>query len=113
MRGLVRRFVFLMIRRQPNCTLFPYTTLFRSSTEVPEPERQVVRSSGRRRQGLVDKPEAANRTEVGAEASAVCLAGDDGDRNSTRLNSSQAETTNAVASVRNEVPGNTVTDAGH
>src|SRR3712207_9340699 len=29
-------FFFLMIRRPPRSTLFPYTTLFRSEVEVPE-----------------------------------------------------------------------------
>src|SRR2546430_17014730 len=33
------RFFFLMIRRPPRSTLFPYTTLFRSRI-VPEPELQ-------------------------------------------------------------------------
>src|SRR3989442_8182123 len=33
---LVLSFLFLMIRRQPRSTLFPYTTLFRSSGEAPE-----------------------------------------------------------------------------
>src|SRR2546421_5846473 len=30
------RFFFLMIRRPPRSTLFPYTTLFRSGVSVPE-----------------------------------------------------------------------------
>src|SRR2546426_12141461 len=36
-------FFFLMIRRPPRSTLFPYTTLFRSTGRVPrrEPERDV------------------------------------------------------------------------
>src|SRR5205807_9198025 len=33
-------FVFLMIRRPPRSTLFPYTTLFRSSIKVKERFRQ-------------------------------------------------------------------------
>src|SRR5687767_3634085 len=44
-------FVFLMIRRPPRSTLFPYTTLFRSEMEVSfredlmlEPERAAYRS---------------------------------------------------------------------
>src|SRR3712207_8421591 len=56
------RFFFLMIRRPPRSTLFPYTTLFRSDRgihggqedgagfggHVPDPWRPVHRSSGRR-----------------------------------------------------------------
>src|SRR5688572_33298524 len=30
-------FFFLMIRRPPRSTLFPYTTLFRSRNEIPSP----------------------------------------------------------------------------
>src|SRR2546428_5444984 len=30
-------FFFLMIRRPPRSTLFPYTTLFRSSSRAPDP----------------------------------------------------------------------------
>src|SRR3712207_7110488 len=32
----IREFVFLMIRRPPRSTLFPYTTLFRSAPENPQ-----------------------------------------------------------------------------
>src|SRR6266511_4811802 len=35
-----RCFFFLMIRRPPRSTLFPYTTLFRSFCGVPRPGRQ-------------------------------------------------------------------------
>src|SRR3712207_7362144 len=34
---------FLMIRRPPRSTLFPYTTLFRSLKHTGEPLRQLVR----------------------------------------------------------------------
>src|SRR6266496_4755796 len=33
-------FFFLMIRRPPRSTLFPYTTLFRSTVPVPRPASQ-------------------------------------------------------------------------
>src|SRR2546422_4344107 len=36
-------FFFLMIRRPPRSTLFPYTTLFRSERPVPELRAEVVR----------------------------------------------------------------------
>src|SRR2546430_15941662 len=36
MRSLFSFFFFLMIRRPPRSTLFPYTTLFRSATEMLE-----------------------------------------------------------------------------
>src|SRR2546422_2367877 len=34
------RFFFLMIRRPPRSTLFPYTTLFRSAEQLPAEGRQ-------------------------------------------------------------------------
>src|SRR5215216_7308165 len=63
-------FFFLMIRRPPRSTLFPYTTLFRSPS-TPGPRR----TTARRRAG-------ARRNMLGPGAAA----GED--RKSTRLNSS-------------------------
>src|SRR6266478_7919071 len=42
-------FFFLMIRRPPRSTLFPYTTLFRSRARPPRPSVQPGRGSPRRR----------------------------------------------------------------
>src|SRR3712207_8061097 len=41
-------FFFLMIRRPPRSTLFPYTTLFRSARDrtTPGPPAQAARSNG-------------------------------------------------------------------
>src|SRR5690349_22142754 len=64
-------FFFLMIRRPPRSTLFPYTTLFRSTPALP---------SGRPRQ-----PEPASRARRRRR-----------DRKSTRLNSSHVEISYAV-----------------
>src|SRR6266496_3612564 len=62
-------FFFLMIRRPPRSTLFPYTTLFRSTSGTPAQARTALRSwSGGPRQ----------------------------DRKSTRLNSSHVEISYAV-----------------
>src|SRR6266542_4482524 len=64
------RFFFLMIRRPPRSTLFPYTTLFRSSGRLPAgggPERRPLRRP--------ERPE---------------------DRKSTRLNSSHGSNSYAV-----------------
>src|SRR2546430_5868933 len=77
-------FFFLMIRRPPRSTLFPYTTLFRSATphgagrEVRQADRHVHRHA-RRLSG------AGGR---GARRSA--------DRKSTRLNSSHSQISYAV-----------------
>src|SRR5688572_32251011 len=70
--GLI--FFFLMIRRPPRSTLFPYTTLFRSHRHA------VVRAVVAQRRGLPH----------------VQLLQPDGDRKSTRLNSSHSQTSYAV-----------------
>src|SRR5260221_4139730 len=69
-------FFFLMIRRPPRSTLFPYTTLFRSRSphrEKPKPEQNPSR-----------------------RASVCRRAGKDLDRKSTRLNSSHTVISYAV-----------------
>src|SRR6266496_6234561 len=66
-------FFFLMIRRPPRSTLFPYTTLFRS--------RRLGPFRGRRRQD----PVRLRRWSPGRR-----------DRKSTRLNSSHVEISYAV-----------------
>src|SRR2546425_12958095 len=75
---------FLMIRRPPRSTLFPYTTLFRSLGQ-PADTHQLL---------LVDGPDAAER--VGFHALVHLFIGIQfrpaarKDRKSTRLNSSTA-----------------------
>src|SRR3712207_8154845 len=86
-------FFFLMIRRPPRSTLFPYTTLFRSGTgELPVDEPDVDPARGGR----------GDEDVVGAE---VCMNEAGGaphrpseveDRKSTRLNSSHANISYAV-----------------
>src|SRR3712207_7044030 len=66
-------FFFLMIRRPPRSTLFPYTTLFRSRPRVParhrpavDPEQQRRRVLGRRALGQDQPrlhPDAIGRSE--------------------------------------------------
>src|SRR5947209_12325549 len=88
---------FFMIRRPPRSTLFPYTTLFRSTHRRDEgkPRRRarvsvraglrVVRGGCRGRSPVLRHPlgrKTFNR--------------DDGDRKSTRLNSSHANISYAV-----------------
>src|SRR2546430_9059922 len=83
-----------MIRRPPRSTLFPYTTLFRSSNEAhpprlasggshrPRPVR-ALRHDGREPRYVV--PRDARRPEPAAQ-----------DRKSTRLNSSHSQISYAV-----------------
>src|SRR3712207_9293018 len=87
-------FFFLMIRRPPRSTLFPYTTLFRSQRladprdRLEEPQAGLGVAHGERlgqaRQALVQLQQQAAQL------------GEPGDRKSTRLNSSHANISYAV-----------------
>src|SRR3712207_6857647 len=76
-----------MIRRPPRSTLFPYTTLFRSS------QRRVSRERARR-----DAPHHLEESEgrLGDRGPADAAGRVQGDRKSTRLNSSHANISYAV-----------------
>src|SRR3712207_8229655 len=78
-------FFFLMIRRPPRSTLFPYTTLFRSG-EI---------GHGLARLRVVTRDEHG-RGLPGRLAASLEDLGEDGDRKSTRLNSSHANISYAV-----------------
>src|SRR3712207_7599145 len=83
-------FFFLMIRRPPRSTLFPYTTLFRSirsDEALPQSEAVFVRRSeiAVRKSSSQPQPFLCRGTRVDLE-----------DRKSTRLNSSHANISYAV-----------------
>src|SRR2546427_12755730 len=78
-------FFFLMIRRPPRSTLFPYTTLFRSHRE-----RRRGDVSG---EGGGPRPRRGRRPEGGAGARGKKASQD---RKSTRLNSSHSQISYAV-----------------
>src|SRR3712207_8802367 len=84
-------FFFLMIRRPPRSTLFPYTTLFRSQVEDL---RRASRTPVSLNAPVGDEEDGelgqllADENSVSPEASA--------DRKSTRLNSSHANNSYAV-----------------
>src|SRR5258707_5541633 len=78
-------FFFLMIRRPPRSTLFPYTTLFRS--------KSVGEVHHRGRQALFDQPLGQCKTR---------------DRKSTRLNSSHANISYAVFCLKKKKYNNTL-----
>src|SRR5256885_11529004 len=77
-------FFFLMIRRPPRSTLFPYTTLFRSPRR-PDPGGTGSGRPGLRRSGL--PPDTRHDHRLGHLP---------GDRKSTRLNSSHLVISYAV-----------------
>src|SRR2546430_17613621 len=74
---IVIRFFFLMIRRPPRSTLFPYTTLFRSLMSEPAQQPPQPRGIG------------AHALVVGHDLHLL-------DRKSTRLNSSHSQISYAV-----------------
>src|SRR3712207_9449231 len=86
-------FFFLMIRRPPRSTLFPYTTLFRSEDGAGVPQHQHHGNGQRRRcpHRLPHRPAHV----ADAVASLAERLGDQ-DRKSTRLNSSHANISYAV-----------------
>src|SRR3712207_7716151 len=86
-----------MIRRPPRSTLFPYTTLFRSSRAKSVPKREVQRTGYCYPQVDLWLPDLGNhRDVVVAAAGRGPRAVDLPDRKSTRLNSSHANISYAV-----------------
>src|SRR2546430_17244375 len=77
-------FFFLMIRRPPRSTLFPYTTLFRSEVDT---DAGPVQPGG----DLLDMGRLAGAVIALDHHAAVV-----GDRKSTRLNSSHSQISYAV-----------------
>src|SRR3712207_7170578 len=93
-----------MIRRPPRSTLFPYTTLFRSSRELERVQDHIALPDRRVQRVRFGPVGPHHRLRAALEAAAlpgavgngaVALA-DDGDRKSTRLNSSHANISYAV-----------------
>src|SRR3712207_8219592 len=98
---VVLQLFFLVIRRPPRSTLFPYTTLFRSRVKVgivgSRFQADCIAGSVK---GIPDEAElvaVASPTPGNAEALAR-------DRKSTRLNSSHANTSYAVFCLKTERP---------
>src|SRR5260221_9916320 len=90
-----------MIRRPPRSTLFPYTTLFRS---VFVPVKRRVDSFARR--GI------AGAEEVGGGVLPVAVEVQQGDRKSTRLNSSHTVISYAVFCLKKKKIGDDTSELG-
>src|SRR3712207_7868998 len=100
---------FLMIRRPPRSTLFPYTTLFRSVGVAPVAQAQVGRGGAGGGRVEADGPLVALLAERRGAGGAHDLAGRSED---TRLNSSHANISYAVFCLKkkkysNSIPPNT------
>src|SRR2546429_1503313 len=89
-RVLAIFFFFLMIRRPPRSTLFPYPTLFRSKSRRHRERHQL-----QHRHDLHHRPEGKARTRS-SHRKAAQRAAVTGDRKSTRLNSSHGYISYAV-----------------
>src|SRR2546430_17101929 len=85
-------FFFLMIRRPPRSTLFPYTTLFRSARRGRAGAAARERAGARRLHGRLGHEARAPRHPQSVRGAAPC----GGDRKSTRLNSSHSQISYAV-----------------
>src|SRR5256885_9855265 len=93
-----------MIRRPPRSTLFPYTTLFRSSSDVAGPGEDEARFAAEklrsgvgglpRRDVILDRRNEIRRNGNPAEVDGRFRQGED--RKSTRLNSSHLVISYAV-----------------
>src|SRR3712207_7567973 len=85
-----------MIRRPPRSTLFPYTTLFRSRKKVGRCQQRREAHGGAAR--MRDAKSCEDEHEQEAEAVGVGRTEmvEQGDRKSTRLNSSHANISYAV-----------------
>src|SRR3712207_7797135 len=96
---------FLMMRRPPRSTLFPYTTLFRSGEIVQRrrdghggaPECLNEQDRGQSRSGGHSVPEPRRPPGRAEECDAR------GDRKSTRLNSSHANISYAVLCLKKKI----------
>src|SRR5256885_8300672 len=95
---LLHFFFFLMIRRPPRSTLFPYTTLFRSDVHRPDLGVRV---------GGVEVRVVAGEDVGPLDAAADGQAGN-GDRKSTRLNSSHLVISYAVFCLKKKKINNVV-----
>src|SRR3712207_8891723 len=85
------RFFFLMIRRPPRSTLFPYTTLFRSDLAVVGAAARGDLLAGERDRQLLPRLHGSQEAQV-----VDAVVGQHRDRKSTRLNSSHANISYAV-----------------
>src|SRR5690606_41770413 len=86
--------VCLMLRRPPRSTLFPYTTLFRSPVHSSTGGDIHDHQSGRQDTGSDRDPHGRQRSRAGQYPGSVRR--QEGDRKSTRLNSSHVKISYAV-----------------
>src|SRR5688572_32071667 len=99
---VLRRLFFLLLRRPPRSTLFPYTTLFRSQ------RRRQLRAGAAQRVSQRDGP-AIHVQPVWIDLE-LLQAGED--RKSTRLNSSHSQISYAVFCLKKKTQNRLTTRRG-
>src|SRR3712207_8934495 len=102
---------FLMIRRPPRSTLFPYTTLFRSEAHHGFGWLDAVHADDRERVALAWSAAVQGAGPYDVEYRLRRCDGSYQDRKSTRLNSSHANISYAVFCLKKKME--TVIDALH
>src|SRR3712207_8257892 len=101
-------FFFLMIRRPPRSTLFPYTTLFRSQISISDiEEREMLRTTLRQMEVFAATALSGNVTHAATALGMTQSAASMADRKSTRLNSSHANISYAVFCLKKKNTNNT------
>src|SRR2546430_8342562 len=88
-----------MIRRPPRSTLFPYTTLFRSSvvcTSAMQDKEKFKRAFARARGEEHSRPPSGSGSDGAQNVEETPVDGGEVDRKSTRLNSSHSQISYAV-----------------
>src|SRR5258708_20164670 len=93
-------FFFLMIRRPPRSTLFPYTTLFRSLYYDQGYFRQRLDRDGWQHEDYIDVDHRRLPMQPARAEGAPMIE----DRKSTRLNSSHQITSHAVFCLKKKTP---------
>src|SRR5437588_8580439 len=94
-----------MIRRPPRSTLFPYTTLFRSHAHVQAQEISYSNARGSHKTAF--KVVGDDYFDDGRVTAWRCLLIENGDRKSTRLNSSHTVISYAVFCLKKKKSKNT------
>src|SRR3712207_9119163 len=92
-------FFFLMIRRPPRSTLFPYTTLFRSKGLTQKQKDQTIKdfTDTLNKSVVLSKKQSQEMQKIYTDMTNKIKEGiDKKDRKSTRLNSSHANISYAV-----------------
>src|SRR3712207_8719021 len=97
-------FFFLMIRRPPRSTLFPYTTLFRSRADEQGRHEDALSAEAQEHSGGGPALEAGRRESPRLRISRPMRASE-ADRKSTRLNSSHANISYAVFCLKKKTHG--------